>query len=111
MPDLDSYSFIAPRQLPGLVDVLVLENWESVRTYFRYRQDKYNAVFGSEEDITRNFTPGLYYSDYPASSAIANRRLYRNDFSGSITDVCCSHHSRRKRVQRFDPMLLHRSSL
>ncbi|MBV7333998.1 cache domain-containing protein [Chloroflexi bacterium TSY] len=62
VPDLDSYSFVAPRQLPGLVDVLVLENWESVRTYFSYRQDKYNAVFGSEEDITRNFTPDLYYN-------------------------------------------------
>ncbi|MEM7532336.1 MAG: urea ABC transporter substrate-binding protein [Chloroflexota bacterium] len=62
IPDLDSYEFMMPSQTPGLVDVLVLENWKKVRSYFSYRYDIYNANFGSDRSIVRNYTPDLYFN-------------------------------------------------
>jgi len=79
VPDLESYEFVTPSQNPGLVDVLVLENWEIVRSYFSYRYDSYNATFGSRRGVMRNYTPDLYFN------TIINRVLLSALVSHAVT--------------------------
>jgi len=79
VPDLESYEFVTPSQNPGLVDVLVLENWEIVRSYFSYRYDNYNATFGSLHGVMRNYTPDLYFN------TIINRVLLSALVSYAVT--------------------------
>ena len=62
VPDLDEYQFTNPTQTPGLVEGLVLEDWAVERSFFGYRQDKYNATFGSSQVIKKFNIPDLYYN-------------------------------------------------
>ncbi len=62
VPDLDGYEFINPTQQPGLVDVLVLEDWYVNRSYFSFRWDDYNASLGSSRLIRKDYVPDLYFN-------------------------------------------------
>jgi len=62
VPDLEDYQLTIPTQHPGLVDVLVLEDWYIQESYFSYRFDRYNAHFGSSRFIKKGYIPDLYYN-------------------------------------------------
>lgn len=62
IPDLSGYEFTIPSKNPGIVDVLVLENWKIDRSYFSYRYDDYNADFGSQNLIRKRNVPDLYFN-------------------------------------------------
>ncbi len=62
VPDLEGYEFISPTQKPGLVDVLVLEDWYTERSYFSFRWDDYNASLGSSRLIRKDYVPDLYFN-------------------------------------------------
>jgi len=48
VPDLESYTALDPASLPGLDKDFVLENWEIQRSFFSFRDNRYNTDFGGQ---------------------------------------------------------------
>jgi hypothetical protein len=61
-PDLDSYKFINPSALPGLVTDLILPGWKVEGTYFDYKIKEYNTDFGISNFISRENSPEMHYN-------------------------------------------------
>ena len=61
VPDFDSYDSLIPETLPGLENSLVLEGWDSQKTFFSYRVNSYNTNFGVEDFEHANVSE-LYFN-------------------------------------------------
>ena len=46
IPDLDSYQLINPRSLPGINPNAYLSGWHMQESYFGFRKNDYNTIFG-----------------------------------------------------------------
>jgi hypothetical protein len=77
VPDLEAYPVINPSQLPGLESDIVLAGWDTLQSYFRYRQNSYSTNFGIREYVGRTGFPELYYT-------VDLRRDFGNAFVSDI---------------------------
>ena len=61
-PDLESYTTLDPTALPGLDKDVVLENWELQRSFFSFRDNRYNTAFGVQGYAPQEKQPELYFN-------------------------------------------------
>ncbi len=61
VPDLGSYESLNPYIKPGLDTELMINGWEVQKSYFSYREKKYNTNFGMKS-YEEGKTPELYYN-------------------------------------------------
>jgi hypothetical protein len=70
LPDLDSYIFINPAALPGLDQDIDLPGWTIQASYFGYKKELYNTLFGLYtrgpfglyRHIEKSSTPELFFN-------------------------------------------------
>ena len=61
-PDLESYTTLDPAALPGLDKDVVLENWKLQRSFFSFRDNRYNTAFGVQGYAPQEKQPELYFN-------------------------------------------------
>jgi hypothetical protein len=61
-PDLESYTTLDPASLPGLDKDVVLENWKLERSFFSFRDNRYNTNFGVRGYAAQVKQPELHYN-------------------------------------------------
>jgi hypothetical protein len=62
VPDLDSYTLINPRLLPGLDEEVQINNWEIESSVFSFRTPVYNTDLGIIARAERTPSPELYFT-------------------------------------------------
>jgi len=62
VPDLASYSYLAPSSLPGLGPDVFLPGWQLERSYFELRPWRHRTTFGEQATVTRENLPELYFT-------------------------------------------------
>ncbi|MCH8987722.1 MAG: hypothetical protein IIA92_02835 [Chloroflexi bacterium] len=80
-PDLASYPSTDPESKPGLdIHDFVLEDWDTTRSFFSYRQNRYNTDFGIENVARTVEIPELYFN-------IGLKRRFINAFVSNLIPI------------------------
>lgn len=62
LPDVDSYPYLVPSQLPGLSPDVFLLGWRITNTYFELHPWQRNTTFGRPATLKNEALPELYFS-------------------------------------------------
>ncbi|BDU74466.1 cache domain-containing protein [Mesoterricola silvestris] len=80
VPDLDSYTILAPASLPGIDNSLTLSGWSLGESHFSFLIQSYNTSFGLPDKTGQQDSPELMYS-------VSLKRNFTNPFIATFLPI------------------------
>ncbi|MFN8381154.1 MAG: cache domain-containing protein [Anaerolineales bacterium] len=72
VPDIDSYEYMSPEAKPGLAsEGMIVPGWNVRESYFIFKDNNFNADFGSLINVRKNEYPALLFNIYGTRNLIS----------------------------------------
>lgn len=71
VPDIDSYEYMSPEAKPGLAPDIEVPGWNIRESYFIFKENTFNANFGSLVNVRKNDYPALLFNIHGTRNLIS----------------------------------------
>ena len=71
VPDIDSYEYMSPEAKPGLAPDMEVPGWDIRESYFIFKENTFNANFGSLVNVRKNDYPALLFNIHGTRNLIS----------------------------------------